>query len=510
MRSILFPHHANTRFLIVLTFLLLAMTARTATDPDLWWHLRTGELILETGDIPHTDPFSFTRIGHPWLTHEWLSDVLFFELWKHGGTAALIIFAAVFTTTGFMILYLRCSKPARWAAAATALGALAAAPSWGVRPQMFTFTFTSLLLWLIERGEQRPKVLLWIPPLFLLWLNLHAGFALAIALLLAYGVGLLWETATGTTSWNEIHPLILRTVGILSVCLALVPLNPNGFRLYRYPFDTLLSSGMRSFIVEWASPDFHKELYLPLLVLWLTLIVVLVFGFGRSNSRLKARIFVPFLFTAFAALDAVRHIPIFVVMAVPVIAAGLPLIWPRSGEKFSAKNRNANTPKFRSIFALVAVLLIVVFMTEKWVTVIRNQTSSEAEAFPEKALALLGTRDYPRNLFVYYDWGGYALWKLYPQHLIFIDGRADLYGDEILHQFRTVMQLGNGWRSILDNWKIEALIVPPSSAVAQALLLDTGWHAVFRDSQSVILLKDRPLTSGQTSAGVESPGPGTS
>jgi hypothetical protein len=497
MRSILFSDYAKTRFFLVLTFLLLAMTARPATDPDLWWHLRTGELIVETGHVPQVDPFSFTRSGHPWLAHEWLSDVLFFELWKHGGAAALTLFAAVITTCGFLLLYSRCSRPPHWAAAAAALGALAAAPSWGVRPQMFTFAFASLLLWLIERGEQQPKALLWIPPLFLLWLNLHAGFALAIALLLTYGAGLLWETATGAALWNETRPLILRTAGLLSACLALVPLNPNGFRLYRYPFETLFSSGMRSFIVEWASPDFHQELYLPLLVLWLTLIVVFAFGFKRSSPRLKARIFVPLLFTAFASLDAVRHVPIFVLMAVPVIAAGLPLIWPSRGEIFPAKNRAANTTKFRSILALAVMSLIVVFMTVKWVTVIRDQTSREAEVFPEKALSLISTSDYPRNLFVYYDWGGYTIWKLYPQHFVFIDGRADLYGDEVLRQFRAVMQLGNGWRSILDSWKIEAVIVPPSSAVAQALLLDTGWRMVFRDSQSVILLKDHPSTSGQ-------------
>src|SRR5271170_7087996 len=172
------------------------MTARNATDPDLWWHLRTGQWIVETGHVPHSDPFSFTRSGHAWVSHEWLSEVVFYQLWKHGGAAALIVFSAIVTTTGFMLLYLRCLSrgvKGHWAAAATVLGALASAPSWGVRPQMFTFTFASLLLFLINRGEDRPRLLFWIPPLFLLWLNLHAGFALAPVLLIAYGAGLIVE-----------------------------------------------------------------------------------------------------------------------------------------------------------------------------------------------------------------------------------------------------------------------------------------------------------------------------
>src|SRR6202795_119152 len=145
-------------FAAILLFGLLAMTARPATDPDLWWHLRTGQWIVETGHIPHSDPFSFTRVGHVWVSHEWLSEVVFYELWKHGGAASLIVFSAIITTAGFMLLYLRCPGTRHWAAAATALGALASAPSWGVRPQMFTFTLASLLLWLLEAGENRPRL----------------------------------------------------------------------------------------------------------------------------------------------------------------------------------------------------------------------------------------------------------------------------------------------------------------------------------------------------------------
>jgi hypothetical protein len=306
----------------ILLFGLLAMTARNAVDPDLWWHLRTGQWIAETGHIPHSDPFSFTRAGQPWISHEWLSELAFYELWKHGGAAALIVFSAMVTTAGFMLLYLRClpqGGPGHWAAAAAAFGAVAAAPSWGVRPQMFTFALASLLLWLLEGGEQRPRLLLWIPPLFLLWLNLHAGFALGPALISAYAIGLLLETAVGSTPWKQARPILLRVLLLLLACLALVPLNPSGAQLYRYPFDTLRSPGMRSFIVEWFSPDFHQWLYRPFLLLWLLVLAAL----ATSRWRPKGRVIVPLLLTAFAALDAVRHIPIFVLVAAPGIAAAL-------------------------------------------------------------------------------------------------------------------------------------------------------------------------------------------
>jgi hypothetical protein len=468
----------------ILLFGLLAMTARNATDPDLWWHLRTGQWIVETGHIPHSDPFSFTQAGHAWVSHEWLSEVVFYEFWKHIGAAGLIVFSAIVTTAGFMLLYLRCPARKHWAASATAFGALASAPSWGVRPQMFTFTLASLLLWLLEGGEDRPRLLLWIPPLFLLWLNLHAGFALGPALLLAYGVGLITETAVGNTPWQQARPILLRVLLLLLACLALVPFNPSGAQLYRYPFDTLRSPGMRSFIVEWFSPDFHEWLYRPFLLVWLLVLTAL----ASFRSRPKGRVIVPLLLTSFAALDAVRHIPIFVLVAIPVVAAALPV----ASASLAVSQRQPDSSWFRPLFNGAVLILMAVLVLVKWVSLARNQAAREAEQFPQKAVAFLRASNYPRKVFVYYDWGGYAIWKLYPAYRVFVDGRADLYGDDLLRQFKTAVQLRTGWREVLDSWQVEAVLVPPSCALAQALLLDRNWHAEFSDSKAILLLRTHP------------------
>ena len=490
------PESSRVGFFGLVLFLgLLAMTARNAIDPDLGWHLRTGQWIVETGHIPHSDPFSFTRAGHAWVSQEWLSEVVFYELWKHGGAAALIIFSAIVTTLGFMLLYLRCPGKRYWAAAAVAFGALTAAPSWGARPQMFTFTLASLLLWLLDRGtkrgteggpdKDRPKLLLWIPPLFLLWLNLHAGFALGPALLLAYGVGLLAETSTGNTPWPEARPVILRVLLLLVACLLLVPLNPSGAQLYLYPVHTLISSGMRSFIGEWRSPDFHQGLYRPLLLLWLLLLTAL----ASFRSRPRGRVLVPLLLTSFAALDAVRHIPIFVLVAIPVIAQALPVASVAS----AVLPRRPISSRFRPVFNFAVLVLMAAFASAKWVSLVRNQDAREAALFPQEAVAFLRAGDYPRRIFVFYDWGGYAIWKLYPEYRVFVDGRADLYGDELMRQsINTVVELRTGWRDVLDTWKLEAILVPPSCAVAQALLLDPDWHAAFRDSKAIVLLRTLP------------------
>lgn len=473
-------------FAFILLFGLLAMTARHAVDPDLWWHLRTGQWIVETGSIPHVDPFSFTRAGHAWISHEWLSEVVFYEIWKHSGFGGLIVFSAVITTAGFLLLYFRCGDIPHWAAAATSLGALASAPAWGVRPQMFTFALTSLLLWLLERGERRPWVLLAIPPMFLLWLNLHAGFALGPALMLAYALGLLIEVVLGTSPWRAVGPSIMRVLGLMLACLALVPLNPRGTQLYRYPFDTLLSSSMRSFIVEWFSADFHQARFTPYLLVWLVLVAVLAL---RTN-RPAARVLLPLILTAGLSLDAVRHIPIFVLLAVPAIAKGLPVLSARADGPGRRLTRTQPT------FVVIALMLMAAFAMTRWAVLIRGQATAAAEAFPERAIEALQAGNYGERLFAYYDWGGYAIFKLYPKYRVFVDGRADLYGNGLLHEFDTAAQIRAGWRQVVDEWKVRVVLVPGNCALAQALMLDPDWHMQYRDSQAVLLV--RVSQSGET------------
>jgi hypothetical protein len=471
----------SNAFPLVLFLGLLGMTARSAIDPDLWWHLRAGQWIVENGRVPHTDPFSFTRAGHAWVSHEWLSEVIFYVLYKHGGTAALIIFSAIVTTAGFMLLYLRCPGTRYWAVAAAAFGALAAAPSWGVRPQMFTFALASLFLWLLERGESRPQLLFWLPPLFLLWLNLHAGFALGPALMLAYGIGMIAETAFGNTPWQDARPILLRVLLLLLACVALVPLNPNGAQLYRYPFDTLRSPAMRSVIGEWFSPNFHEWMYRPFLLAWLLVLTAL----ATLRARPKGRVLVPLLLTAFAALDAVRHIPIFVLIAIPVLAAAL----PAASTSLATSRHPSDSWRFRPIFNLSVIVLMAGFAIVKWVTLAHNQQAREAEHFPRSAVAFLEASVQPRKLFAYYDWGGYAIWKLYPEYRVFVDGRADLYGDDLLRQFETAVLLRSGWRDILDRWDVDSVLLPSSTPLAQALMLDPNWRTAFADSKAVVIVR---------------------
>src|SRR6185503_18050827 len=150
----------------------------------------------------------------------------------------------------------------------------------------------------------------WLAPMMLLWVNLHAGFALGLAL-----IGLYIVRAVLDGEWDHVRPLLT----VLVVCTAVVPLNPNGFRMFSYPYETLTSASMAAFIQEWASPDFHKITYLPLAVLLLSTFAAM--ALSPTRARLGELFLV--LITALGALRSVRHIPIFSLFAAPVLAKHL-------------------------------------------------------------------------------------------------------------------------------------------------------------------------------------------
>src|SRR5579884_2786445 len=220
-------------FILVLAIGLFVLAARNVTDPDVWWHLRTGELMFTNHHVFHADPYSFTKAGKPWVDHEWLAQLLIFSLYKAGSWAGLTVGFAALITVAFLLAFLRSTGQPYVAGVMTAWAALASVPSWGVRPQMCTLLLASLFLLVLERSSRRPALLWWTPLLMLFWVNLHAGYAVGIALIAIFLIGDAADQAFGfyLPKPARFRPLALALVA----CLGIVSLNPYGLAMYRYP-----------------------------------------------------------------------------------------------------------------------------------------------------------------------------------------------------------------------------------------------------------------------------------
>jgi hypothetical protein len=474
-------------FFIVLVLCLFLMTLRPIADPDFWWHLRTGQLIIQTRAIPHMDPFSYTRIGAQWITHEWLSESLIYVLFRLGGYGLLIFTFSIIITEAFLLAYLRCPPETRpyVAGFALLLGAVATAPTWGVRPQMISLFLTSLFLFLLDRYRRagKTKFLIPLPVIMLVWVNLHAGYFLGLALIGIYILGGLMDMlmAGFFKLLPETVPTI-RSIVHLSItlggCILVSLINPNGILIIIYPFQTLTSSSMQQFIQEWFSPDFHQVIWQPLA--WLILALI---GIGMlSKKTISITNILLTLIFGYAALISMRNIPFFALAAIPVLAEQVGSLVKISTAAYAP----SRLFKLMVPILLGAILLITCL---RFIQTVQEQPKTEAQNFPKTAVDWLLENKPAGNLFNSYNWGGYLIWRTYPQARVYIDGRADVYGDAFIVNYLSIYNAKPGWEEKLNNQAVQTVLVESDAPLANDLRQSPAWHIAFTDKQSTIFVK---------------------
>src|SRR6266851_2032591 len=307
-------------FVVALMLGLFGLTARGMRDPDFWWHLRTGQHIAQTHSVPHLDFYSFTNAGKQWITHEWLSELIFYGVYRATGFGGLIILFGLVIGGAFALTYFRSPARPYIAGLSVVLAALATAPLWGVRPQMFSLLLPSIFLFVLyppaPTPEVRSKNIWWLVPSTLLWANLHAGYAVGLALIALVIVAWLLDGVIGSAPRDEALRAVRLLAILLLLCTLVVIFNPNGTHLYSYPFQTLHSRAMQTYIVEWASPDFHLIRFQPFLLL-----VLATFGtLALSPRRERPGTLLLLIATAYAGMRSSRHIFIFALVAAPLLA----------------------------------------------------------------------------------------------------------------------------------------------------------------------------------------------
>src|SRR5262249_14993251 len=254
---------SHRTLLVVVVFLSIFTYGLTRpTDIDFWWHLRTGQLIAETGAVPRVDPFSFTAARRPWVAHEWLWELGVFHLYRLGGFRAALLLSAAIVTLAYVVLYrlLRYLGANEIAAAALVLwAAFLGVPNLGARPREFTFLFFAIFLGRLYRHRGGEPGQLWLLPLLMpLWANLHGGFV--------FGLGLLGLFALSeTVAWLAGRGPAPRQLWVVTlVAIVATGLHPLGPRVLLYPLDYYRGAENPSFrmVTEFASPNFHEPLNL--------------------------------------------------------------------------------------------------------------------------------------------------------------------------------------------------------------------------------------------------------
>ena len=448
------------------------------------WHIRTGELILQTGHVPVSDPFSFSRPHQPWFAWEWLADVLFAATWRWrgvAGVAALAGAALALAATALLARLLRrgCGL---WIGLAATLAAVSASSiHYLARPHVFSILFYTLALWTLSEDRARPGPFVWLlVPLTALWVNLHAGFVAWLATL-----GLLLTFCASRRDWRE-----TRRYGSLAVLCALGSLlNPYGWQLHLHIARYLNSAWILDHVQEFQSPSIRSE-GMVVFVLLLLATVALVPRADRFEGLLV-------LVWGFLALRSARHVPFFAIAAAPVLASGCAAYWAclssSAGRRAPLRvfwelaqdlGRRPRASVWLPLSALAIVMAAPSVGFPDTVFPVRAVERNVAQLAPMAAMPRILTSD---------QWADYLIYRLYPQQRVFFDGRSDFFGPAIGADYRTMLAGGLLWRELLDRYGFELALLPHDWALSAALEREPGWRKVYEDSVALLYARDEGL-----------------
>jgi len=475
-------------------FLLLIWISSLLPLPafDFWWHLKSGQIILESGAIPSSDTFSYTAAGKTYLLQNWLAEVLFYLVYRAGGPALIITFNTLLLLATLVPVYIMCRRHAdglRAGVLASGVAAFALAFQGTIRPQVLSFLIFAWFYFILVEYRDRRRNLIWLLPLLMaLWVNLHGGFVLGIALIVLW-MGLdLVPGGGGRHRRNEVAKLAV----VLLVTVGATLLNPQMIGVYQYVREVANDPVSHRYVVEWRSPEigvagdvlrFFGPFFLGLFILTV------------SKKRPMTRDVVLFMAFAVFALTARRNSAWFAIIAAPLLA-------PHIHWRLDSGVRAIVAGRSRVLNLLVAVLLLAAtILNLPSVQSVRSRQSEDLRLLdarlPVKAADFVARKKLAGRIFHPQDHGDYLIWRLWPQHRTFFDGRVHLFPAEVAEDYFTILHGEPGWEAVAAKYRVDYLLLARNEA-KQRTLSDSArkgglWKLLYEDERSLLLERNAGL-----------------
>jgi len=513
------PSLTDFAFLMPAVFIFAGMSgAKTLLgDGDTGWHIRTGEWILAHGRVPHEDLFSFTKTGQPWFAWEWLWDVIFAWLHQHWGMAAVVLGSLLVISLTAALLFRLTSRKCGHPLIAIGVTFLAVAGSsihFLARPHLCTLLLIVVFYSLLERVRDngRTRLLWWLPLLTILWTNLHGGWFVGVVLTGIYAVG---ELAGGLLdarpqTWRPAARRSLPYAAAALACLAASLVGPYTYHLHVHIFKYLTDSFQREHIMEMLPISFQNPAarYFEIMLLAGGAAVLWHLRRGRYTECLLLLLF------AHLGLIASRNIPIFGIIAAPVVALALAewvrklaeapvAAWlqrlARGLDGFGTSMiENEAVPRAHLLSAAALALIAAIFYAPAPPPAFRAKF--DAKEFPAKALASLGAPGTQGRIFTYDQWGDYLIYNFYPKNQVFIDGRSDFYGSRFVKNYLDIVNVKYNWQEHLNEYGVDTVLLPADAPLAGALKESSRWHVVYDDGVAIVFRSAAWPENAQVSA----------
>ena len=456
--------------------IIVRQAVHSGLNTDAFWQLAAGNWMLAHHTVIRSDVFSYTIPGHPWVAEEWGFEVLLAWMVAHLGSVSYWILSGGVSAGALVVSaarWRRLGAGGLWMAGLSVLVAFALVLGVAPRPQDLSYLLFAVELLVLTLARQRRGWLLVLPPLMLVWANVHGSFLAGLAILgLEVVLSVLAARRQGQTddisfgrraSLTPLVTLRLRSplrprdaLAVFAAGLVAAMINPHGPGLLTYAFRVSTSSNLSTNIQEWLSPNFHDPIiFVAVAVPVLLALVVLATG------RMQTDLFdlVVWLALVVATFHSIRFAP-YMGLAFGGMAAG----W---GSSF--RDLIPRTP----LTLLIAPLLFVAFLTGPHPAAGTPQTTGSLAA-PTAAVKWLGDR--PGRVFSTYVWNDYLISQGIP---VFVDGRTDMYfGTGVLSTYAAVSSLQEAPDPVLSKWNVQWVLWPSRSPLSVYLSHDAQWHLV--------------------------------
>jgi hypothetical protein len=526
------PSTGDLIFAALLGLLMFtALSVRLLGDAGIGWHIRTGQMILATHAIPRVDPFSATGSsampGQAWFAWEWLYDLLVGWLESAAGLNGVVLFTALVIATVFawtFRLLLRRGTNMLAALVLVLLAASAAMIHFLARPHVVSWLFTVAWFWILESSEIRcwtshsesfvssvPRRgwMLWrLPPVMLVWVNVHGGFLVGFVLLAIYWCSAVWQwlRPAGDRFDDVLRKIcagrLVRTLTLIGIVSGLATLaNPYGFQLHVHIYRYLTNRFLMDHINEFQSPNFHyvaQKCFAALLLLTLAALAAK----RRLPGRARVSQTLVLLFAVYSGLYASRNIPVSSLLLILVIGPWLSEAMEAFRDRRLEARSFASTRFLQRMEAIEFSLRghlwpIALVVLTCWIAAHGGKLGAtpvmdahfDAKRFPVAAADYVTQEGVQGPLVSPDDWGGYLIYRFYPRVRVVIDDRHDFYGEEFLKSYLKMVNVEPGWEDFLQQHQAHCVVVPRDSALANILGEAGGWKAVYSDDVATLFVR---------------------
>jgi len=467
-------------FLISGLVVLTLFTVRNRfADPDIWCHLKVGQVIVETRSLPSTDQFSYTTNNHPWIPFEWLSEVLLYWTYQAGGYRALWVWMWGVASLVFALLYRLCalySGNAKIAFVGGMVGWFFGTMGLGLRTHLLGYLFLVVELLLLHLGRTRSRAWLWgLPPLFAVWVNCHGTYTLGLVVMGILTLCAFVDLKAGRLvgeSWERDRRV--RLVVILALSVAALAVNPVGVKLLAYPLQRFTEpTGTFGAVKDWQ----------PLVVtdlrgagLFVTALLVAILLLVRP-SLLRLEELLLMLLGFGGTLKYSRMSFALGILVAPVLCRLLTEAWGSDGPE-------REHPVLNGLLLLVAAALGAGFFPTA-----RHLEQQVAAHNPGGAVEFIRRQGLQGSMLNDYDWGGYLIWEM-PEKKVFIDTRADVFDwTGVFSEYKAWIMLEEPPAKLLDKYGIRFCLLQRGQALTFVIPYLPGWRQVYQDELSVIFAR---------------------